>query len=701
METTKKPILESIIDFVFSKNSIKWLIPIFLLGVILRYLFVNNVSFLGDEMVHGPHAINIISTNAIGTMVQSTLWFYLTDLIMKIIGVTAFSTRFLSFFFGTLSILALYLVTKEVFSKKTAVISSFLLAISAFTVRYTLIEMDIAMMFFLLLALYFFIKELKLGKLSYMAAVMIGIAALIKSIALFFTVGFGIAYFYYKYKTAKDKKQILSSEDWKQGIKFTLLILLLFSPILIYNFLLYNDKGVVDVMFAKFFDINKDVYAGQLGFDEGFSPINMMVGAWSMIKYSLFGLDPILFILGILGIILIYINKEERIYKNILVIIMVIPFLIQSGSALLTTHFVAYMTILCIFAASTLTFIKEKTKKYYKNILPLMLLIILIANIFFIPIGSPISKYLTSKSANIQMRDYARENIEDNAIVFVDSRIYRGRIAWMFNDKYYIESGYIADFNNNLNNLAGKETETPVYYIECARDDCGWGTITDGELNKTSEEILNFFKSKSQLVTTFKGGGNYDEKTGETYFNVYKMIILSKPAIYNYITSTHDWFYYPMNYYKDSYDKYQIHNFFYRILDILGHIILYFSIFFSLFTPFYLIYLLKKDKSGKEEDSGTNINLKNINLKKLLIGIFMIVIIFISGATYLHYSHKTMMSDHCNSLNLELDHYSNGELYCLNQTNNAYRAFYYIGKGLNYEITREMPLHDEWKAGAK
>ncbi|MDD5133551.1 MAG: glycosyltransferase family 39 protein [Candidatus Nanoarchaeia archaeon] len=699
MTEEKKNCLDRVIDFIFSKDYRKYLVLFVIIGGLLRYLLVNSISFLGDEMVHGPHAINIISTNKIGILQQSILWFYLTDIGYKILGVTAFSARFLSFFFGVLSILVLYLVTKEIFSKKTAMVASFLLTISAFTIRFTLIEMDITMIFFLLLATYFFIKELKKGQLSYIAAAIIGIASLIKSIALFFAVGFGVSYIYYKYKTAENKKQILSSKDWGQGIRFTLIILLFFSTVLIFNFLLYQDKGITDTIFAKFFDINKEVYANQAGFNEGFSVINMFVGAGSVIKSVFLIQDPILFILGILGILLIFLHKGDRLWKNVILILMIVPFFIQTGSDLLSTHFVPYIPLLCMFGASFLIFIENKTKKYSKNILPAILLLIFIVNLFFIPIGSPTISHITSKSANIEMRDYAIKNIEDNAIVFVDPRVYGGRTAWMFNDKYYLDASYTAEFNNKLASSAGKESATPIYYIECARDDCGWGTVTDNALNKTSEGILQFFQSNAKLVENIKGGGNYDEKAGESYYNIYKMQILVKPAIYDYVINTHEWFYYPVRYNKESFDQYEVHNFFYRILDIFGHIVLYFAILASLLIPIYLVYLLAKDKEGKDEEEVKG--KFEINYKRTLIILGIIFVAFIGIATYLHYSHKSMMVEHCNSLGMDMDHYANGELYCLNKTDSSYRAFYYVGKGLSYEITTEMQLHDEWRTNSK
>ena len=115
----KQTLLDKSIDFIFSNDERKWLIPIFVLGVILRFIVARNISMLGDEAVHGPHAIGFLHSGLISTFAHSPTWFYLTDIFMRILGVTMFSTRFLSFFYGSLTILVVYILTPRIFSKKT------------------------------------------------------------------------------------------------------------------------------------------------------------------------------------------------------------------------------------------------------------------------------------------------------------------------------------------------------------------------------------------------------------------------------------------------------------------------------------------------------------------------------------------------------------------------------------------------------
>jgi 4-amino-4-deoxy-L-arabinose transferase-like glycosyltransferase len=153
----EKTIADRIIDFIFSNSEKKWLLLIFLLGVILRFLVSSNISLLVDEAVHGPHIMGFLDAGLISTFTEAPLWFFLGDIFLKILGITIFSLRFTSFIFGSISILLVYLIAKRIFNKKIALISSFLLSVSFFTIRYTLIEMDLSCLFFLLLAIYYFI----------------------------------------------------------------------------------------------------------------------------------------------------------------------------------------------------------------------------------------------------------------------------------------------------------------------------------------------------------------------------------------------------------------------------------------------------------------------------------------------------------------------------------------------------------------
>src|SRR3989344_8359708 len=163
----KRDALSKILDFIFNKNNTKYIVILFLIGIILRLIFSSMLGGSADEMVYGTHAKGIINSGLLQEMHEDPIWFYLTDLSYKIFGMTLVSSRLMSILFGSLSILALYFLAKEMFNKKIALISSILLTFSAYHILMTLTEMDVAMTFFLILSSYFLIKYLKDRKIEY------------------------------------------------------------------------------------------------------------------------------------------------------------------------------------------------------------------------------------------------------------------------------------------------------------------------------------------------------------------------------------------------------------------------------------------------------------------------------------------------------------------------------------------------------
>lgn len=81
---------------------------------------------------------------------------------------SVFGIRLFSAIFGVLSVWALYLLAKELFNRKTALYASLIATISPFAIQYSQEARMYAMLsFFILLAAYFFIKGLRLGKMKY------------------------------------------------------------------------------------------------------------------------------------------------------------------------------------------------------------------------------------------------------------------------------------------------------------------------------------------------------------------------------------------------------------------------------------------------------------------------------------------------------------------------------------------------------
>jgi len=591
MEENK--IINKFVDFIFSKNNLKYLILLFIIGFILRVIVANNISPNADEMLHAPHAINFINSGKLQIMDQDPIWFFLTDLSYKIFGISMFSARFLSVLFGSLSILILYLIVKLLYNKKIALISSVLITFSSFHILMSLAEMDVTMIFFVLLSLYFFIKHLKENenKDFILSTIFLGISILVKQISIMFIPALIIYYIYHKIKL---KEKI----DYKKILIFVLILFIISVPVLTFNYLLYKDKKLVDLQFSRFLGIAKETYKPIEATIQPFKLDVLFSGNDpGIIKGGLFfwQFDKLILILGILGFLISIIIKRD--FWFLMFLCFLFPFIFLSGTSLLEYHFIFGIPILAIFGALFIDFISNKLSKFKINsnlIISILLIFIIIFNFYFL-----IERNIFSKGEVTKMMEY-NKNIEKDSLVIVDSRIYRGRIVWMFNDQHFLESSYFPDFLNNIKNLEGEPKQIKTYFVECTTDDCGWGTISNQQgFNTSMEQIVDFFKKNSNHLKTISTRDN------EHYFDIYSKEFLLKDSVLDLADSTHEWFYYPLRYNKESFDDYKTKNLFDKILDLLAHFILYIEVLFSLLTVIFLIYLVFKEENEVKHNNSS------------------------------------------------------------------------------------------------
>lgn len=155
----------------------KILAGIFLLGFILRVIFLDIAppGFNADEAALGYNAYSLIKTGRDEWGVNFPLVFksfsdykpglyvYLTIPFVRFIGLNELSVRLPSIILGSFSIILIYFLAKEIFKKETvAKATAFLLSVSPWHVHFSrgAWEANVAT-FFILLAVYAFVKALK------------------------------------------------------------------------------------------------------------------------------------------------------------------------------------------------------------------------------------------------------------------------------------------------------------------------------------------------------------------------------------------------------------------------------------------------------------------------------------------------------------------------------------------------------------
>lgn len=608
MKSTEKT-LDNFLKIFFSKDRTKlYVLIIFILGFVLRLINVINMPVSVDASGHALMAINFIDSGKIATWNQSVgLWHFLTDLSYKIFGVNDFSSRFFVLLFGSLSIILMFLFVKEVFGTRIGLIAAFLLAVSPFHITETIPEMDVMVMFFVLFGMLFFVKALKQDKkkLFLASGIFIGVGILVKIYALLFIPALVLFAFYYSKKHVaekNDRKKLAKNVIW-----FIVIAGIFFIVPLAYNYLLYQDKGFVDYIFTGISGLGKEksdqyyswvvpyrheyiafIFGGSKIVD---TKLPLFIETLKRVAYS----DLIIIVLGLAGILIAF-RKEYRDYLwMFLFILLTVYFYMGSISGLMTKHF---MFLLISFVPLAALFTNEISKKINLKVL---MALILIFQIFWL-IHMTSGQFFEKSSLN-QLVSY-KKNIPDSSIVVIDGRIFRGIGTYIFSDKHYLESSYLQDIFNQQNSLPGNYQTMDMYFVECASDDCGWGTIKDQpEFNQSMETMVGFFKNNSKLVKTISVSQNVKMPFS---FNIYKISLNLKPATLEIIDKTHIFWMNPLGYNKNIapvFDDYQIYDSLDGSLNTIAHWILYMAVLISLLSIFILFYIFINQENETQHNN--------------------------------------------------------------------------------------------------
>ncbi len=353
-------LIDKFLDIFFSNSKTKlYLFLIMILGFILRLISALNTRVYADDVVHAVHSINFINSGKLVEYSQSSgLWHSITNISYMIFGgANQFSSRFPSILFGTLLILLIFLFTKKFFNKRIALISAFLFSVSPFAIKLTLAEMDIMAVFFIIFSFLFFIEGIRKNKNSFfwMSAIFLGVAIMIKVYSILFVPGFVFYYFYiYKKESKKINKEII-----KKIFVFFFIIFVFCTPTIAHNYLLYKDKGIMDLQFTRVFGFGREKSAQYYSWDVQFNNTktrinlkNFFLGneahghlphALVSLKWILFS-DPLIFILGFVGLIFLF--KKRRDYFVLFFSLSLIPWFYLTNVILLPKHFLFILVFL-------------------------------------------------------------------------------------------------------------------------------------------------------------------------------------------------------------------------------------------------------------------------------------------------------------------------------------------------------------------
>jgi len=584
---------DKILNFLLKKRNL-YLILIILIAIFLRILVASNVEPLADEMNVAVRSINVHNSGTMNSIDESHSFYFLTEVGYKLTGyINLITARLPSILFGLLSILILYLIVLKLYkSEKIALLSAFFAAISGYQIRFSLAEMDITMAFFVLLSSYAFLSAIydKKDYMYYISALFLGLAIAVKTFAGIWVLSYLAFGIFYVYKNKEYGKEYLGKKGAKILLICFLIVFLTLAPIIIANYLLYKDKGIVDLQISRYFNINKEQYAGLGGIDSPFMISQLITGMKSGIT-SFWTYDPILSVLALFGFILTFKRYKEA--NLFLFFWFIFAFLFISGTAWLRTHFVFHTLIFSVFAALFIIKLdKMFIKKGFRYIILIAMILILMINLFVL------APQLTGKTAISKMRSYTINNIEEDSLVVVDSRVFRGRTAFIFNDRSYLEASYLPQIISQFGSEDIQKIPIKTYFIECAVDDCGWGTIKDQpDLNESMEQLVNNFREITPEKKIIYSGGEQNAEKGDAYFKIYEISLELNPSVLEEVKKTHVHYFYPVNWEGDIYDKYNIKNSFGEILNDFGFLVFYLTILFEIISMFVIIWFWRREYS--------------------------------------------------------------------------------------------------------
>jgi len=542
-----------------------------------------------DESIYITRAIDIINANKLSTVDQSPVYFYIVDIGYKLFGVNIISSRLPNILFGSFIIFLIYLIGKHIFNKKVGLIAALLYALSAYSIIW-MVEPDMIAAFFILASFYFYITALDGKKEKFILSFLfLGVGTLIKTTVIISLVAYFIYYVYYSIKNPhkvfskrEGEKLRINKKIMRIWIISFALLALLMSPIMVYNYLLYKEKDLLDGVIGRYDFITKHLksYDKSIYEDtaaEGWSWGAFKSGSIEMTQKFL-RQDPIIFLLFIIGIVFSLLTKKR--FTWLILWLMLIPSIFLFGSSSLSVHFVFLFPFFCLYAALFITWLSTKLKK--RNALIIMIILFVLIQYTLVSIAIP-------KTASIIKLRKQVSSIPDDALVITDSRIYRGKVAWAFNDKHYVEVIYWDKIISPLNSINEEPVYLQTYFIECVDDDCGrgQGMKDDVEQQQANEAMITEADRNAKNKKTIKGS--------DFTFTIYENTIKLKPSVLKLADKTQGFHYYPLRWRNPEgiFDYYEAEGFD-KLPDLIAHLILYISIFIAIISPFLINYFSKK-----------------------------------------------------------------------------------------------------------
>lgn len=576
------------------KNKTLIILAIVLLAFSVRLLVANNLHINADETVYTTHAFGFIQSGRLSVLEQSPVYYYVLNGVYSLFGVSAITSRLLSVISGALSVILIYFILKEFYDTTTGILAALFFAVSGFSLAH-LVEMDMVVYFFTLLSIYCLVqsrhqertinKWLILGISSYF------ISVLIKPLAIPAIVPLVIYYFF-------NRRNEPLSTHLKVLAIFSVLAVVLLSPILTYNFLLTKEKGITDAVFSEYLGITVPRYEEYGTKKEwSFSYFKQKLGGFSR---SLLKQDFLTVVLSLVGIT-VSIRKKGPI--NYLLLPLIVAFGFFFGLHGSPNHYIIIAIALCGYAAIGASWLISKKDRWtlLSTIPPAKAALFLCATVFLLTVLA-IWEPLTEKAATNKLEEYFSE-IDEEALVIVDPAIYTGSAHWALSDSSFVWADALVQDAPQFGEYSS--TTVDSYFIECASGNCGWGKKSfDQETNKkaiSQFKVEMYGTGEQPVVAAFSD----DLTTGSYDYRIYKQKIQVPVGYVKEVNKRNIFFSYPFHYIQDerSFDYLNPVQFFDRILYSLSRVVLFLDSVLVVGLMAWVGFLLSRKREAEQRET--------------------------------------------------------------------------------------------------
>ena len=218
-----------------------YLYLILLLATFLRLRHLAVRDFWYDEAFTGV----AIKENFSGMIrmiindVHPPLYYATLKIFAFFFGYSVFGIRLYSAVFGVLAVWAIYLFTKELFDRKSALFAAFLTAIAPFAIQYSQeARMYSMLVFLLLISAYFFLKALRTNETrNYIWwGIFLGLACLTHYMGIIFSATFYLAYVIWNIFENNEKNKKLTWASLKNFLPERAMLIGFTTALLIFSF---------------------------------------------------------------------------------------------------------------------------------------------------------------------------------------------------------------------------------------------------------------------------------------------------------------------------------------------------------------------------------------------------------------------------------------------------------------------------------